>query len=284
MRGATWTMIALLAAAIAADFAHAQTTRAACEEQPTTTAAVTTASADPAVMKLLGQMEAAGEKFRTLTADVEYVEIEVLFDDKTTYAGGVYYQADPSGKHPARFRIHFDSVRYGPGRVKSVEDRDYVFFTDEKGQQLISRNGRTKQQITYMVAPPTSKSDPLKLGEGPFPMPFGQKREDVLGLYNVTTRPAERSDPKGTRYLKLTPRAIGDEPETKVRLVELWVNNDGLPVQIRTEDREGETVTTATFTGIKNLKSLPDRTFILPNPGRDWEVRIEPLRQKTTQE
>ncbi len=237
----------------------------------------TVAPTDPAIVKLLDAMEASGRKYLTLRADVAYSEEEVLFGDRTTYSGQVYYQKDKDEKQPARFRIHFDTSKRG--RVKGKEDRDHTFFTDAKGQWYIARNARIKQMIKYHVAAPGAAVDPLKLGKGPFPMPFGQKRADVLRLFTVTTRPPKKSETPGVSYLKLVPRknAAGT---MEVKQIELWVDKDGLPVKVSTEDTAGQVAKTAKFTNIKKNIKLDAKVFDLPKPGRGWEYRIEPLPKR----
>jgi len=237
------------------------------------------------VAKVLDAMEAAGKKYTALTAEVRYTEIDLVFEERTTYAGRVYYQRDVAARQPSRVRVHFDSSK--SDGVKAREDRDYVFYSDEKGRWAITRNARTKQMVQYHIAAPGDDTDPLELGRGPFPLPFGQSKARVLGLFAATTRPAKKGDSKDTTYLKLVPRP---KPTTRpakaaklrVKSIELWVRPDGLPVKILTTDTEGETSETATFTKIDTKAKLTDKDFKLPRPPSDWEYRIEPLPETRT--
>ena len=195
------------------------------------------------------------------------------------YTGKVYYQAS-AGDQPARFRIHFDTVREGTGEkaktFKSVED--FVF----DGAWLTTRKEKIKQQVRYQVAPPGEKIDALQLGKGPFPVPFGQKAETVLKYFTVETRPAKDSDPPGTDYIKMTAR-----PERKGELsvvwLEMYVQRDGqkhpgLPVRIVAEDRS-ENRKTVQFETVQTPARHAGDTFTLAVPGADWEVRVEPYRK-----
>jgi len=276
MKTLAWIIVFVAAAGAEPTTKPAATTTPA--SRPTTTQA-TQPAVSPAVEKALDAVEAGRLKFHSLTADVRYTEEEVTFGERTAYLGRVYYQRDPKSTRPGRFRIHFDQIVNG--RKKAPEDRDYVFFSDKKGQWLITRNARIKQQVKYQVAPPGDTTDPLELGRGPFPVPFGQRKAKVLSLFDVTTRDPQSADPKGTIYLKLVPRPKATK-RLKVRWIELWVKPDGLPVQIRTEDTTGETRKTALFTKIAKNPKLTDKDFDLPNPPRDWEYRIEPLPKADT--
>ncbi|MFW6146666.1 MAG: LolA family protein, partial [Planctomycetota bacterium] len=234
----------------------------------------------PDVERVLDRVEAAGRKIRRLTAEVRYTEEELLFAERTTYTGRVWYAQDPDDQVPPRFRIRFDAIRSGGHRRRT--DRDYVFYNDANGQWLISRNGDIKQIVKYHVAPAGSETDPLELGQGPFPVPFGQRKDRVLSLFEVTTRPTTEGDPDGTTFLKLVPRDAATDA-FRVRWIEIWVNDAGLPVKIRTEDTHGETRKTAVFRALKINPAFEGSVFELPWPsaGSGWERRIEPLPEQS---
>ncbi len=270
----TWTIIVMVAAAAAA-----QDTQPAGKAVPVakpTTAPAAASVVSPEVDKLLDAMEAAGKKFRTLTADVRLTEEEILFGDRTVRSGKVYYRKGTVAGHPAWFRVHFD--KFKAGAVGGKEDRDYAFFSNKKGQWFITRHDRTKQYVQYHVAPPGKHINPLKLDQSRFPMPFGQKKAEVLELFDVATAPLRRGDPKDTVQLVLTPKPNASE-RLKARTVYLWVGKDGLPVQIRIDNADSEVRLTALFSNIDKTVTLADKVFEIPRPapGSGWEVRIEPL-------
>ncbi len=242
---------------------------------PTSQAASAAAKVDPAVETILDDTQKAGSEVHTIKADVEFVEEQTLFAELKTFYGTIAYDK-PVGAKDARFRIHFDFVK-DTAKVKA--DRDVSFFADREGRWLISRDGDVKQWHKYQVARPNEDFDPLKLGKGPFPVPFGQDKAEVLRLFNVTTRPPTADDPKDTRYLLLIP-----SPETKkdlnVSKVEMWIGPDGLPVRIRTEDPEGAVAKTATFSKVQKNVKLDDKMFELPKPGPGWDVQVEPLQRR----
>lgn len=239
---------------------------------PASQPATSQAAVDPVVDRILDETEQAGKLFGTLKADVEFVEEQLLFAEKKTFLGNIYYQKAPQDKD-TRFRIHFDFIR---GRAKVKADRDVSFFSDREGRWLVTRDGDIKQWRKYQVARPGEAFDPLKLGKGPFPVPFGQEKAEVLRLFRVSTRPTADKDPEGARYLLLIP---GPEAarDLNVRQVEMWVGPEGLPVRIRTEDPEGLVAKTATFSRMEKNPKLPDRVFELPEPARDWDVQVERL-------
>lgn len=273
------TIHLLLVLSLLASYAGASAPRTSqpapdAQSQPATQPALS-----PELERLLDRVEQAGERFTSLAGDVTYTELDVMFADKTVYEGQVYYHRQAVNE-PAQFRIHFDTDRQGP--VVTRKDRDYVFTTDEQGQWFITRNQKTMQMVEYQIAPPGENPDPLRLGRGPFPVPFGQRKADVLRLFEVETRGPHRKDPPGTTYLKLTPRPAAAE-DLRVREVEMWVNGDGLPLKISTEDVDGQVVKTAEFSNVRTNETLAEGAFRLPRPAPNsgWEHRIELLPADT---
>lgn len=234
---------------------------------------------DPAMDRLLNELEQAGQKFTAIQADVEYVLDEPVFGTKDTYMGQVYYQKDPEGKRPSRFRIHFDTLRQandGKAGPTTKADLDYVF----DGVYFIIRKANVKQMTKYQVAEAGQPVEALELGKGPFPVPFGQKKEQVLKLFDAATRDPKTGDMPDTRYLKLTPKP-GSEQAASFQHIEMWINAEGLPTRIKTADAKGQQITTVTFRKIKTDVKFDDKTFELPAPPDNWDYHIEQLRPST---
>jgi len=237
----------------------------AAEPGATTRPAATAPAADPACMKILRRLEAAGRKFPRIAAAVQYRVDMLQAGDREDRAGKVYYQAAEGGR-PAMFRIHFDTLQQDGGpRMKNVVD--YAF----DGTWLTVRKERLKQLTRYRVP---AQTDPVQLGKGPFPVPFGQKARTVLERFSASTRPPRASDPPKSDYLKLLTRKAYRR-ELKLKWVEMWVERGrDLPVKIVAEDRS-ENRSTVVFTKIETPAKFPDKTFTLPDPPRGWDVRVE---------
>ena len=243
--------------------------------QPVTEPATTTApapSADPAVMAILERLEAAGTKYPNITAKIECKVDMIEAGDFETRTGTVYYRGADK-ENPSAFRINFVTLRQGEGpKIKDVID--YTF----DGAWLSVRKERIKQMNCYQVAPSGETANPMQLGKGPFPVPFGQKAQAVVEHFVASTRPARETDPKNTDYLKLTPRPKYSE-EFSVVWMEMWVERTtGLPVKIVAEDRSGN-ITTAIFADTKTPKDFPEKTFELPRPPAGWEYHIEKYKK-----
>jgi outer membrane lipoprotein-sorting protein len=266
----------LLAAMLLAGLAYGQsapTTATAPASVATRPVATTTASApSPAAMEALKAMEAAGEKYKTIRAGIDYNVDMAQTGDQERRTGYVAYKA-AGQKEPAKFRISFDTLRLGEGAV-TKDQLDYVF----DGQWLTVAKHRIKQMTRYQVAAPGEKVEPMRLGKGPFPVPFGQKADDVLTHFEVTTRDARKSDPPKTTYLKMLPRRERQQ-ELSSKQVEMWVDvSTGLPAKIVSLDKN-ENITTVVFTDIKTGADVDPKLFTAERPA-GWEYVVKPLGEQ----
>jgi len=229
--------------------------------------ATATAPVSPAVMKILNRLEEAGLKYPNIVADIDYVMDRLQTGEREQRTGTVSYRAAAKGS-PAKFRIGFKTLRYGKGRpTRRVVD--YAF----DGEWFTTRKEKIKEMVRYQT-PPGQRASTLRLGKGPFPVPFGQRAADVIRYFQPSTRPATAKDPKNADYLKLLTRRLHRRELTLV-WVEMWVDRStGLPVRIVTEDRS-ENRTDVTFKNVKTPKSIADKVFHLPRPGAGWEYRVE---------
>ena len=234
--------------------------------------ATATAPVSPAVMKILNRLEEAGLKYPNIVADIDYVMDRLQTGEREQRTGTVSYRAAAKGS-PAKFRIGFKTLRYGKRR-KTRRIVDYAF----DGEWFTTRKEKIKEMVLYQI-PPKQRASTLRLGKGPFPVPFGQRAADVIRYFRPSTRPATAKDPKNTDYVKLLTRRLHRRDLTLV-WVEMWIDrNTGLPVRIVTEDRS-ENRTDVTFKNVKTPKSIPDKVFHLPKPGAGWEVRVVPFEGK----
>ena len=223
---------------------------------------------------LLDQLEKAGRKYPAIRADIDYEVVNPKLGDSESRTGWIAYQRGDQ-KQPARFRVHFDTLRQGEGR--SVKDQlDYAF----DGRWLTVVKHRIKQIARYEIVAEGEKAQPLKLGKGPFPLPFGQEADDVIKFFVPTTRPlgpgaVRDGEPKDTDYLKLVPRPLYRKRMSFTRL-EMWVSRKRfLPVKIISRDHSKNT-TTVVFKNIKTAKSFPADMFHLRRKA-GWTYREKPL-------
>ncbi len=230
----------------------------------------------------LDKLEAAGRKIRSYQAKVVYDKEQGLLGDRVIRMGTVtYLAASPAAPTkpatPACFAVRFDNMVVGTALRK--RPRQYIF----DGTWLVERHEKQKVFIKRQIVAPGETYDPLKLGSGPFPLPLGQKRAEVLRLFNVAMIDAAKDDPANTIHLKLTPRlnpATGKPTSTFTR-INLYYNRTTLmPVKVMTVDEsENRTTVKLSDTQVNKLDAkgaavLFDTTT--PPTGADWKVEIVP--------
>ena len=118
--------------------------------------------------------------------------------------------------------------------------------------------------VRRQVLRPNEKVNLLKLGEGPFPLPIGQKKEEVRKLFKVEKVKPEHGDPPGTIHLVLTPI-----PKTqfadKFSLIDVWMDlQSHMPVRIDTTDAKGKTTRSTRLENVRINPDLGDKDFALP--------------------
>ncbi len=229
----------------------------------------TTASAGPerqaSVDQALDALDARGRGLKSFTADVKLSETDAATGDAITRSGKVWYQANNAGA--SRIRVVFDK-KESNDRVS--EDRiEYLL----DGPDLIDRTYRTKTQVTRHILKPGEKMNLLKLGEGPFPLPIGQKKEDVHAMFEVKKIEPKQDDPQNTVHLQLTPKP-DTRFERRFQAIDVWVDQaDHMPHRIETVDKNGSTIRTTDMSNVQINPQLTDTDFSLPEiDEKQWNL------------
>jgi outer membrane lipoprotein-sorting protein len=249
----TILLLSLLAAA------QAQTTAPAT--QPIT----------PQVDQILTRLEKAGDAIKDLQAGVHHELYQIIPDDRQTKLGFIRFRA-AAGKNDARFMISFDTLIHEDLKLRQKE---WFCFNGKWFREI---REQTKTAIDREVVAPDEKVDPFKLGEGPFPLPFGQKKADILKNFNVTWVKPEKIDPPATDHLILIPK-----PESryvkKYEKLEFWVDQKlNLPIRIGSRDRHSNIIT-VNFKDIKINTGIPDNQLWIEIP-EGYGYQKEPLENK----
>ncbi len=219
---------------------------------------------------ILDRLEKAGLAYTTLRADVDYRVEDRMTGDEELRSGLVAYQKQTANA-PAKFRVSFDKLALGSGPARTSK-QDYIF----DGQWLTIAKHRIKSMTKVQIAAKGEKVEALKIGKGPFPVPFGQQTSEVLKYLEATTSPGPgqgSAGPKGTAYLRLTPKP-GHRKDVNFRSLEMWVDQArDLPVKIRSRGA-GKKITTVTFRNIKTQATIAPKLFVMPKPP-GWDLTIE---------
>lgn len=247
--------------------------------QPTTTRPATTqpvgangahhlSSGDPRVDEILDRLEAKGEAIKGLACGLtyRYVTVEPVEDAIVKEGELLYAVAKPNSK----FYIHFDKM-IAEG---VIIPRDEYFLFD--GEWLTERNDKAKTIIRRQIVRTGRKVDPFKLGKGPFPLPFGQNRDEILRSFKVTLRDFEIGNPPNTQHLYCVPLP-GTELSQKYSRVDIFVDRRlELPTRIETERVVDGNRIEVNFHDVDVNEAPAMSRFQIETPA-DFNVSEEPL-------
>lgn len=218
---------------------------------------------DSSIDEVLDALDARGQGLNSFTADVKLIESDSATGDSATRTGKVLYESAPN----SRIRVTFDKRE---ANKKITEDKvEYLL----SGADLIDRTYRTKTQVTRKILKPGEKLNLLKLGEGPFPLPIGQKKEDVHSNFDVKKVEPKKEDPQNTVHLLLNPKA-GTRFAKRFAALDVWVDlKDHMPRKIETLDSNQSTIRATELTNVQVNPKLSDADFTLPKvSANEWQL------------
>lgn len=197
------------------------------------------ATADPApppdAETLLDALETADRDIETFTARLDYSKFFAIQSDEQRRIGRLYYRSSPptdeaDAVRDRRFAVAFSELIVGTRREQI--DQHYAF----DGEWVIEKTADDRQFTKRQIVPPGERFDPLKIGEGPFPVPIGQRKADILARFEAEvvgaeddlTEPSliEFAKAKGLVHLRLVPRA-GSPQEGDFESVHVWYEPSG---------------------------------------------------------
>ena len=203
----------------------------------------------------LDALHDAGKDLQSLSADVTLTDVDTggMGNDPTIHTGKIVIQRKDGD---TRALISIDKKKVG--NRTEVERRDILL----EGPNLIIRDYQNKKQTTDQVRRPGEKVDLFKLGQGPFPLPVGQTKEDVKQQFDVS----EVAPGK----LKLIPKP-GTDLARKFKQITVTLDSaTHFPSTIETLDPNETTDTTATLSNVKINSPVADDSFKLPAIDSTW--------------
>jgi Flp pilus assembly protein TadD len=156
----------------------------------------------------LDRLERSGKETKDFSAGVTLERIDALSDDREVRRGRVVVDGLPGPSR--RIGVIMEEYIDGSGRG-SADNRLFIF----DGGWLLEFDTPRKRLTRRQLVRPGETVDPLRVGDGPFPVPLGQPRADVEREFDVSVaslpdaplfkRLAEGAD--GLFTLALVPRA-----------------------------------------------------------------------------
>lgn len=249
--------------------------------------------------ELLTALETADAGMTTLTADIVYDKTFGTAGDRQARVGKLYFQSlppdvavpEPGMKRDRRFAIHFETLVVG--QREEADPQIYIF----DGTWLLEKRPNDKRFVRRQVVPAGEQFDPLKIGEGPLPIPIGQRKDDILSRYDAELLPAADglTDAKqlafveGAYQLKLIPKPERRH-EDKFAEIRLWYKADK-DVGNRLIPRMARTMTSAADLGaqegdeslvrlvkVRVNDDIPAGMIDPKPPGEGWDGQIVEFR------
>ena len=252
--------------------------------EPPTTQPQPEAEPDP-VEDLLDRLERSSADLRDFQARIRYDIWDAVTEEKQIRSGELIYQVDPDDGSK-RFAILFDTFIFGNRREKEAK---HHIFADG---WLVEIDHERKQFIKRQIVAPGKTFDPLKLGEGPFPLPIGQPKNEVLARFDVKLLDAP-SDPflakmltdRDVQGMVLFPKPNTPEAD-KFQRVELFYDREMLlPIGLNAvaadaidpDDPNSRNRKMVLLSNLKRNQGVDESMLSIAEPDkRQWDIDIRP--------
>jgi len=215
---------------------------------------------------ILDRVEARGRSVDDIRCKVAYTVVDRIAADKVTRDGNLIYER--KSPNPL-FMITF---------VKTVQEgtvkREKAWYLFD-GRWFVEATQRSKSIIKHDVAPPGTDIDLFSVEKAPFPIPFGQKKDDILKSFKVLVGPAGEGRLANTDHLVCIPRE-GSRVSRDYSKLEFFVSRSlDLPIRIVMTTKDRTKVTTADFLDLSAGSintGMTDSAFVLPKETRGYAV------------
>lgn len=238
----------------------------AAAQQATAAPTASDAGLDPAVVSILDAIDAQTLALRDFASTVRMDSYDELADETERRFGRVYLRmpaADGSRERSAA--VVFERTIEPGGRAR--ERLEHFVFADGV---LSDYDHEAKRLVRRRLVQEGDDRDPLRLGEGPVPIPIAQRKADILGAFEVTEGPSiperilkESTDVRGLHLVPRTGTKMAEDG--RIASIDLWVQGDAaIPVAVEIHERDGDR------TALRFLKPIMNEG--LDKAAADWLV------------
>lgn len=187
--------------------------------------------------EILSKLEARSDGLEDIRTSVVLVDDDQVNLSKNEKRGRILFWMTEPNPH---FLIHFQKTS-----VDGIVGKQEWYLFD--GQWLQQAVERTRHLTRQEIAQPGEKVDMFDLERTPFPLPFGQKKDQMLRNFDVNLLPSSAGDPPDTDHLVLTPKSTS-RMYRKYDRIDMYVNRTvHLPTRIVVIKNQGREVATADF-------------------------------------
>lgn len=220
--------------------------------------------------RILTQLEQRSDGLKDIRTKVVFVEEDRINLTVRKKFGEILFLITEPNPH---FLIHFERTETDGLLGK----REWYLFD---GRWLYQAIERIQQVTKQEIAKPGEEVDLFDLETAPFPLPFGQKKEDILTNFAVTLSPRAADDPENTDHLICIPK-----PQTRLHgkydRLEFYIHRKlHLPSRVVVTKNEGLEINRADFPGLaeKSINAgVKETDFRKPALWKKYEMVVEKL-------
>lgn len=218
--------------------------RAAAILAAATQAAEADADLEPGVLAVLDAIDRQTLSLRDFASTVRMDSYDDLADETERRFGRVYLRMPGTdGKPPRAAAVVFERTIEPSGRAR--ERLEHFVLADGI---LNDYDHEAKRLVRRRLVEDGDDRDPLRLGEGPVPIPIAQRKADILAAFEVSAAPSVPDrllrEKSGVRGLHLVPKAgTRMAEENRIESIDLWVQGEAAtPVAVEIRERDGDRV------------------------------------------
>ncbi len=227
---------------------------------------------------LLARLEVAAADLREFQAEITYWKWDAALERQLIYQGRVIYQVQPDGARRFAILLDFQIVN---DRKRKI-NKQYIF----DGSWLIEVDHDAKVWIKRQIVPPGEHFDPLKLGEGPFPLPVGQPAKEVLARFVAMALAAPQDSMLAKALadtpaegLLLVPRP-GTQEAKDIRQAEIFYDPKLLlPIGLCLTETSGDRKTVVLRNPKRNQGVDEGLLKVVEPDPKEWRIVVEPFRE-----
>jgi outer membrane lipoprotein-sorting protein len=200
---------------------------------------------DPALVRVLGQMDSAAEKFRTTEASVVWDQYQKVVDEHEEQKGKVYFR-------------HLNNNEVQMAADITDPDQKYVLFNGSKIQVY-------QPKIDQVTVYNTGKN--REAFESFLVLGFGGSGHDMLKSFDIKYLGSEPVDGTATAKLDLVPKTVS--VRNNVDHIVLWIDpSRGISLQQQFFFGTSGDYRLAKYSDIKMNEKIPDSVFKLKTTGK----------------
>lgn len=227
---------------------------------------------------LLTAVERTSDSLRDFRANITLETTDDVTGDTERRLGQVVFVQDEGKPSTRRFAVVFEKFIDGSGRMDERPVR-YIYADG----WLTEADFKQRTLVRRQLARAGEQYDPLKPGEGPVPLPIGQRRADVLARFDASLATA----PNSALLLKSARPIVGVRLKPKPGMADrdlmeasVWYDAESLvPVGVEAQRKSGKTV--VSLRGATMNGGIDDAQRALLSLGSEvtngWRVDERPL-------